>query len=62
MIFEVWKSYVQQNHALKLMEHMEAIRAGVVTPNLCTITIKILKRTKIILIDALTIEKKTPDF
>lgn len=29
-----------------------------VTPKLCAITIKIMKRTKIILIDALTIEKK----
>lgn len=40
------------------MEHMGGIEPKQVTPKSCAVTLKILKRTKIILIDALTVEKK----
>lgn len=40
------------------MKHMGGIEPKQVTPKLCAITLKILKRTKIILIGAFTIEKK----
>lgn len=58
MIFEFWK-YVQQNCALKLTELTGKTGLGQVTRQLCTITIKILKRTIIILLEAFTMKKNT---